>query len=49
MQTERDAQAIVAGAEIGSAGGNTNGNFLHGYAAATRVVGLDGAKVIAAV
>jgi hypothetical protein len=49
MQTERDAQTIVARAEIGSASRNTNGNFLHSYAAATRIVGLDGAKVIAAV
>jgi hypothetical protein len=49
MQTERDAQTIVPRAKIGSASGNTNGNFLHSYAAATWAVGLDGAKVIAAV
>jgi hypothetical protein len=39
MEAERDAQAIVAGTQIGSARGNTNGNLLHSYAAATRTVG----------
>ena len=38
METERDAQTIVARTEIGSARGNTNGDLLHSYAAATRPV-----------
>ena len=36
MKAERDAQTIVARTEIGSARGNTNGDLLHSYAAATR-------------
>jgi hypothetical protein len=36
MQAERYAQTIVAGTEIGSARGNTNGDLLHSYAADTR-------------
>ena len=36
MESERDAQTIVARTEIGSARGNTNGDLLHSYAAATR-------------
>ena len=35
-QAERNAQAIVARTQIGSARGNTNGDLLHSYAAATR-------------
>ena len=35
-EAERDAQTIVAGTKIGSARGNTNGDLLHSYAAATR-------------
>jgi hypothetical protein len=38
MEAERDAQTIVARTKIGSARGNTNGNLLHSYAAATRAV-----------
>jgi hypothetical protein len=38
MELERDAQTIVAGTEIGSARGNTNGNLLHSYAGDTRAV-----------
>jgi hypothetical protein len=36
VEAERDAQTIKAGTEIGSARGNTNGDLLHSYAAATR-------------
>jgi len=36
METERDAQTIVARTEIGSARGNPNGDLLHSYAADTR-------------
>jgi anti-sigma factor RsiW len=36
MEAERDAQAIVARTEIGSARRNTNGDLLHSYAADTR-------------
>ena len=36
IESERDAQTIVAGTEIGSARGNTNGDLLHSYAADTR-------------
>ena len=36
MKSESDAQTIVAGTEIGSARGNTNGDMLHSWAADTR-------------
>ena len=36
MEPERDAQAIIARAEIGSARGNTNVDLLHSYAADMR-------------
>lgn len=36
IKAERDAQTIVAGTYVGSARGNTNGDLLHSYAAATR-------------
>jgi hypothetical protein len=49
MKSESDAQTIVARTEIGSAPGNTNGDLLHSYAAATRVVDSTAANVIAAV
>ena len=38
VEAERDAEAIKPGAKIGSARGNTNGDLLHSYAAATRPV-----------
>ena len=38
VEAERDAQTIKAGTKIGSARGNTNGDLLHSYAAATRPV-----------
>jgi hypothetical protein len=44
IEAERDAQTIVARTEIGSARGNTNGDLLHSYAAATRAVGLTARK-----
>ena len=44
METERDAQTIVTGTEIGSARGNTNCNLLHSYADATQAVGRTARK-----
>ena len=48
MEAKRDAQAIVARTEIGSARGNTNCNLFHSYAA-RQALGPDGAQVIAPV
>jgi hypothetical protein len=36
INAESDAQTIVARTQVGSARGNTNGDLLHNYAAATR-------------
>ena len=36
IKSERDAQTIVAGTEIGSARRNTNGDLLHNYVADMR-------------
>jgi hypothetical protein len=44
MEAESDAQTIVAWTEIGSARGNTNGDLMHSYAAATQAVGRTACK-----
>jgi len=36
VEAERDAQTVKARTKIGCARGNTNGDLLHSYAAATR-------------
>jgi hypothetical protein len=36
IKSEGDAETIIAGTEIGSARGNTNGDLLHSWAADTR-------------